>query len=242
MNNLNIKKNFVDGEVLPAQDLNNNFKQIEDGMKSLEGASSYQIAVSNGFVGTEEEWLATLVGPQGPEGPRGPQGDSGSYGGYALATFPLEEGVISISGVQGHYAVEHYNLKKTNNININVAEKSFTGAILPTKCLHIDTTNISLLKVTIIGKVSISNEGDANTTTLETSIYEANTGVYYGRHTISESLSQIQNNSNNEAETLITTMAVFNVSDVTAIELFTDIHGDGIYNIYPFEYFIEGYE
>ena len=33
-----------------------------------QGKSAYQVAVDNGFVGTEEEWLATLVGPQGPPG------------------------------------------------------------------------------------------------------------------------------------------------------------------------------
>jgi hypothetical protein len=45
------------------------------------GASAYQIAVANGFVGTEEEWLASLVGPQGP------QGEPGSGGG-SLPTIP----------------------------------------------------------------------------------------------------------------------------------------------------------
>ena len=33
-----------------------------------QGKSAYQVAVDNGFTGTEEEWLATLVGPQGPPG------------------------------------------------------------------------------------------------------------------------------------------------------------------------------
>lgn len=37
--------------------------QGEDG---VEGASAYDIAVMDGFVGTEAEWLASLVGPQGP--------------------------------------------------------------------------------------------------------------------------------------------------------------------------------
>lgn len=31
-----------------------------------DGASAYQIAVANGFVGTEAQWLASLVGPVGP--------------------------------------------------------------------------------------------------------------------------------------------------------------------------------
>lgn len=32
------------------------------------GESAYQIAVDHGYVGTEEEWLASLVGPEGPPG------------------------------------------------------------------------------------------------------------------------------------------------------------------------------
>lgn len=32
------------------------------------GASAYQVAVSNGFIGTEEQWLESLVGPQGEPG------------------------------------------------------------------------------------------------------------------------------------------------------------------------------
>lgn len=38
------------------------------------GLSAYEIAVEQGFVGTQEEWLASLVGPTGPTGPTGPQG------------------------------------------------------------------------------------------------------------------------------------------------------------------------
>ena len=44
------------------------------------GASAYEVAVENGFVGTEAEWLASLVGPEGPEGPQGPQGPQGDEG------------------------------------------------------------------------------------------------------------------------------------------------------------------
>ena len=31
-----------------------------------DGASAYEVAVENGFVGDESEWLASLVGPEGP--------------------------------------------------------------------------------------------------------------------------------------------------------------------------------
>ena len=44
------------------------------------GASAYEIAVEEGYSGTESEWLASLVGPQGPTGPTGPQGEQGIQG------------------------------------------------------------------------------------------------------------------------------------------------------------------
>jgi hypothetical protein len=37
----------------------------------IDGFSAYEIAVLIGFVGTEAEWLASLVGPQGEIGPKG---------------------------------------------------------------------------------------------------------------------------------------------------------------------------
>ena len=39
------------------------------GPQGDEGLSAYEVAVANGFVGTEAAWLASLVGEQGPEGP-----------------------------------------------------------------------------------------------------------------------------------------------------------------------------
>jgi len=50
------------------------------------GESAYDVAVNNGFVGTEEDWLDSLIGPTGatgatgPTGPEGPKGDTGDTG------------------------------------------------------------------------------------------------------------------------------------------------------------------
>ena len=78
----------------------------EGGTVGPAGASAYQVAVDNGFVGTQAQWLAslqgakgdpgdpgadsTVPGPQGPPGPpgadstvpgpQGPQGDPGPAG------------------------------------------------------------------------------------------------------------------------------------------------------------------
>ena len=42
--------------------------------------SAYALAVAAGFEGSEQEWLASLVGPKGDTGPRGPQGVQGEKG------------------------------------------------------------------------------------------------------------------------------------------------------------------
>lgn len=60
-----------------------------------DGESAYEIAVSNGFVGTEEDWLASLIGPQGPTGPAGADGATGPAG----ATGP--QGEPGPTGPQG---------------------------------------------------------------------------------------------------------------------------------------------
>lgn len=50
------------------------------GPQGVAGPSAYQIAVSNGFVGNEQDWLNSLWGPQGIQGPAGPQGEAGPQG------------------------------------------------------------------------------------------------------------------------------------------------------------------
>jgi hypothetical protein len=54
---------------------------IPTGVPGPPGKSAYELALENGFVGTEEEWLAEVegdVGPVGPQGPQGPQGQPGA--------------------------------------------------------------------------------------------------------------------------------------------------------------------
>ena len=57
-----------------------NLKNEGEMIKGPKGDSAYQVALNNGFKGTEEAWLASLVGAQGPMGPQGPQGTPGVKG------------------------------------------------------------------------------------------------------------------------------------------------------------------
>lgn len=45
-----------------------------------DGASAYEVAVANGFEGTEAEWLESLIGPQGATGATGATGKDGADG------------------------------------------------------------------------------------------------------------------------------------------------------------------
>ena len=54
--------------------------QGEKGNTGAEGKSAYQVAINNGYIGTETEWLASLkgdIGEQGLQGERGKKGEAG---------------------------------------------------------------------------------------------------------------------------------------------------------------------
>lgn len=57
--------------------------QGKQGPPGIDGASAYEVAVRNGFVGDEEAWLASLKGAKGDKGDTGatgPQGEQGVQG------------------------------------------------------------------------------------------------------------------------------------------------------------------
>lgn len=67
------------------------------------GKSAYEIAVDNGFVGTEEEWLASLKGADGNPGLPGEPGENGADGYSPIVTvIQTDEGAtISITDASG---------------------------------------------------------------------------------------------------------------------------------------------
>ena len=50
------------------------------GEEGPEGKSSYEIAVENGFTGSESQWLSSLIGTNGTDGTDGQPGNDGSDG------------------------------------------------------------------------------------------------------------------------------------------------------------------
>lgn len=97
------------------------------------GYSAYEVAVQEGFVGTEQEWLDSLVGPQGPQGQpfdeltpeqkeeiRGPQGKSA----YEVA---VDEG---FEGTEEDFVDSYLNASKYyNKTEINAKEETLQNSI-----------------------------------------------------------------------------------------------------------------
>lgn len=59
----------------------------------VRGESAYEVAVRNGYLGTEEEWLATLKGEKGDKGDTGPQGEKGEQG--EIPDISMKEDVLN---------------------------------------------------------------------------------------------------------------------------------------------------
>lgn len=55
-------------------------KLIDDGIEASQGKSAYEIALDNGFEGTEKEWLESLKGEKGEKGEAGLNGKDGADG------------------------------------------------------------------------------------------------------------------------------------------------------------------
>ncbi|RZA35069.1 MAG: hypothetical protein EOP92_12420 [Lysobacteraceae bacterium] len=70
------------------------------GVQGERGLSAYEVAVSNGFAGTENDWLQSLGGAQGPTGPTGPEGPAG--GGPRSVTYDSDTlDVLTMAGADG---------------------------------------------------------------------------------------------------------------------------------------------
>lgn len=71
-----------------------------------DGASAYEVAIQNGFVGTEAQWLASLVGPQGPQGIQGEIGPQGIQGDVGPTGPQGPQGPIGPQGEQGPQGIQ----------------------------------------------------------------------------------------------------------------------------------------
>jgi len=64
------------------------WKSLLDGPIGPDGKSAYEVAVDNGYIGTEAEWLVSLKGADGAPGTDGAKGDKGDKGDDGLPGTP----------------------------------------------------------------------------------------------------------------------------------------------------------
>lgn len=64
------------------------------GGTGADGKSAYEIAVENGFVGTELEWLDSLEGADGPPGADGDDGPPGPQGPPGINTLNMYQTIV----------------------------------------------------------------------------------------------------------------------------------------------------
>jgi hypothetical protein len=120
------------------------------GADGEDGASAYEIAVVNGFDGTEQQWLASLVGPAGEQGPPGVDGINGIDG---IDGAPGRDGIDGINGIDGApgeqgpqgVGVVTATVNESGNLVITLTDTS----ILDAGSVTANTGNINFIGSTI---------------------------------------------------------------------------------------------
>lgn len=72
-----------------------------DGTNGVDGASAYDVAVKNGFEGSETDWLVSLHGAKGDPGERGEKGEKGDVGTPGKNGVNGKDGANGINGKDG---------------------------------------------------------------------------------------------------------------------------------------------
>ena len=125
-----------------------NFSQHFAEGQGADGKSAYEIAVEHGFVGTEAQWLTSLIGATGAQGAKGDKGDKGDTGAAGADWVPTSAektaiaaeaaGMISVptktsdltndSGflTQHQSLANYYNKTEVNNLLNGKANSSHT--------------------------------------------------------------------------------------------------------------------
>ena len=97
--------------------------QLHGAFPSKAGESAYEVAKKNGFEGTEEDWLNSLIGPQGPMGPEGATGATFHF------ELTLEEDVKTVNIVfpVNWEKILQFNIHMITDLPADMAMETFTG-------------------------------------------------------------------------------------------------------------------
>lgn len=128
-----------------------------DGEKGTDGKSAYQIAVEQGYQGSESDWLSSLKGDKGEKGDpgnRGLQGVPGEKG---------EKGDAGVAGKDGFSPIANV-VKDGSVITITITDKNGTTTVTLTEGAAVDLTPYA--KVTYVDE-KVQELSDSLTYTLQ---------------------------------------------------------------------------
>ncbi len=120
------------------------------GKDGKDGKSAYQIALDNGFEGTEEEWLLSLTGPQGEQGVQGVPGADGKDGEPGAPATINGVNALTIEAKDGIKATQEGDTLTLSGKELqdNTGTKTATGVSISTT----DSVKYPLLGLNIYGK------------------------------------------------------------------------------------------
>jgi hypothetical protein len=141
-----------DYKAIPIENVSGLTQALEESGSGADGLSAYEVAVANGYTGTEPEWLASLVGADGADGAKGDKGDPGTTDYTQLTNVPStfapsahNQATSTITGldtalsgkeaananIQTHVTAAHAPVGAQVNADITKAEieAKLTGAI-----------------------------------------------------------------------------------------------------------------
>ena len=125
-----------------------------NGEKGTDGKSAYQIAVEQGYQGSESDWLSSLKGDKGDPGDRGLQGIPGEKG---------EKGDTGADGKDGFSPIANV-VKDGSVITITITDKNGTTTVTLTEGAAVDLTPYA--KVTYVDE-KVQELSDSLTYTLQ---------------------------------------------------------------------------
>ena len=133
------------------------------------GYSAYECAVQEGFVGTEEEWLESLVGPQGETGPQGKSAyqvavDNGYEGTEEewVNSFLSSDGYYNKTEVDGLISGQLKGSDVINTLTSDITDKPLSAAQGKVLKDDLTTTNTNVSTNTLNISSEITNRTNAD--------------------------------------------------------------------------------
>ncbi|WP_187471074.1 YadA-like family protein [Luteimonas viscosa] len=115
------------------------------GIQGERGDSAYEVAVRNGFAGTEADWLGSLQGPVGPGGPQGPEGPAGG-GPRSVVYDDDNRDVLTLAGDEGTIIANVADgVAATDAANVRQVQAG-DSATLASANAHTDTVAVQTLQ------------------------------------------------------------------------------------------------